>query len=125
MPCLLCGGSVPLSRRLAGNQFCSHEHEQKHVSEQRLLALQRLAQWRPPKENAPSLAGFAGLEPEDLRNEAQRSRGAEIPIPRFYEVVVTHGRRRRRSMNPMGDRIAPTATTMPLPIAPKPGVAAA
>src|SRR5438874_4179133 len=116
MPCLLCDRSIPLSRRLAGSQFCSGEHERKHVQEQRLLALQRLAQRPQSRENTPPLAGFAGLPLEEIQDEERRAVGAETPIPRFYEVVVMHGRRRRGRVNPMGDRVAPTAAAMPLPM---------
>ena len=124
MPCLLCDGSIPLTRRLTGSQFCSAEHERKHVAQQRMQALAALAQWRKTPDNTPPLAGFAGLSPDELRDEERGARGAETPIPRFYEVVVMHGRRRRAPTNPMGDRVAPTALAMPLPIAPAPGVVA-
>jgi hypothetical protein len=47
MRCLQCGKDVPLLKRLAGNEFCSHVHRREYQQEYSKLALGRLLQSKP------------------------------------------------------------------------------
>src|SRR5262245_25148422 len=85
MPCLLCGGTIPLVRRLADSPFCSDEHGREHANQQGSATLARLHQWKSSSRSF-ALAEFASHPEPEIQEQRRNLSSATIPIFIFGAV---------------------------------------
>jgi hypothetical protein len=118
MPCLYCEESIPLLRELGGSQFCSDDHRQRYASRRELLVT---AGGATPSRDLPEvrtsparLADFSNLA--IIRDAYPELRGAEVPISRYCDLMLSRSRSRQRSaMSARGAHMVPWMPGAALP----------
>ncbi len=100
MYCLVCGKRLALLRQLGGGFCCSEQHKRDYAA----------------RQAGPRAAAFVPTQPVSAHSETRPESRVSLPIPRFYDVILT--RHRMRARNSMGFKGAGDISRLPGAVAP-------